>query len=291
MSYTCQYLKFGSNETRVPGYEEDLLLSNTPYAPIPKKLVEPDPSNIIWGLTFSYAAGGFYRRQDNVPGVPGAVIKSWYSHGGSGPHVLSLTPFIAGADCPLQGFAQVANFVEFSEPSPSDNSINTDTIANPTVTATVRQDLPEYERVEISTRSTSHAIIITTKITHVVFDHIFVYAGESVPAGNEITVPKGQRCFALAVYKCVTTASTKEVKTDKYPKIPPWEWRMALPEIITDIFLKGDEQIYEHLSPRVISSMDLDEAKKTITAINRRVKELEKIKSVISGLSERKATP
>lgn len=287
MSYTCQYFKFGSNEARVPGYEQDLLLSNTPYAPIPKKLVEPDPPDAIWGLAFSYASGAFYRYYDNVPGVEGATIKSWYSHGGDGPPVLAFTPFIAGKDCPLEGFAQAANFVDFSEPSTSGNSVRTDTITNPTVTATVRRELPEYDRVVISTKSTSHSIITTTTSTRVVFDHIFVYAGNCIPVDNEITVPKGQSCFALAVYKCESSSSTHEKSTDQYPKIPPWEWRMRLPEIIIDILHKGDEHIYEHLNPKVIAGMELEEVETAMSAISRRIKELEKIKSMFSGLIER----
>jgi len=285
MSYTCQYLQFGSNQKKVPGYEDDLDLTNEPYAPISKKLVEPDPSDAYWGLVFSYESGAFYLKDVKVPGQDGATIRSWYAKGGSG-HYLMLTPFIAGEDG--DGFVQVPKFVDFSETPTTDNSVNTDNIKNPSVTATVHPELPEYEKLEVAGGVTSHSVIITTKITHMEFDRIFVYAGSSIPIGNAITVPKAQSCFALAVFKKVTSSSSREIDTIQWPIIPKWEWPMIVAEIVKGIAVKGNGEIFEHLSPRLIAEANPEALKKAIASIGERIDKLAKIKSVISGLAERK---
>ena len=285
MSYRCQYLQFGDNQKRVPGYEEDLILSNMPNAPIPKKLVDP-VTDTLWGLVFSFESGEFYLSGANVPGQGGAIIKSWYATGGNGAHYLALTPFIVGEG--EGGFVQAAKFVDFSETPTTDNSINTDTIKNPTVTATVHPELPEYEKMEVSTKTTSHSVIITTKTTHVVFDRIFVYAGGSMPIDNALTVPKGQSCFALAVFKKVESSSSNEIGTFQWPKIPKWEWPMIVAEIIKEIVVKGNGEIFEHISPKLIAEAEPEVLKRAIVSIGKRIDELDKIKSVLAGLSERK---
>lgn len=292
MYYTCQYLKFGDNESRVHGYEEDLKLSNEPYAPIPKKIVDPD-SNAIWSLEFSYELGAFYHRDSKVPGQDGAIIKSWYSQAGDpGPHCLALTPFVVGENC-TEGFAQVHNFVSFSEAPTSENSVNTDDIKNPTVTATVHSELPEYENLDVSTRATSHSVILTIKTMRAVFDRIFVYhvdPGTSIPIDNVITVSKGQSCFAIAVFKCITSSkASNEISTIQHPKIPKWEWPMIVAKVIEEIVVKGNGEIYEHLSPKFIAEVEPEAGKKAISDITKRINELTKLKSVISGLAEKKS--
>jgi hypothetical protein len=283
MVYTCLSLQFGDNQKRVPGYEADLMLSNQPNAPIKEKLVDPY-TNHLWDLIFTYASGMFYPAGANVPAKDGAVIKSWYAQGGDGPHCLMVTPFIiAEGDT---GFVQVSDFVDFSEPPTSENSVNTDTIEKPTVTAVVRSELSEYEKLEVSTASTNYSVIITTKTTRAVFDRIFVYAGASIPIDNTVTVPKGQRCFALAVFKKVTSCSSQEIGTMQWPKIPKWEWPMIVAQIIEEIVVRGNADIYQHLSPKLIAQAEPQVLKQAIAAISNRMESLDKIKAVMSSLCD-----
>lgn len=283
MVYTCRALQFGDNQKRVPGHEEDLMLSNQANAPIKDKLVDPHTDR-LWDLVFSYESGGFYPADAQVPTQKETIIKSWYAQGDHTPHYLMLTPFIiTEGDA---GFVQASNFLDFSEASTTDNSVNTDTINNPTVTAVVRSELSEYEKLEVSTASTNYSVIITTTITRAVFDRIFVYAGASMPIDNTITVPKGQTCLALAVFKKVTSSSSEEIGTIQLPKIPKWEWPMIVAEIVRDIIVKGNGAIYQHLSPKLISEAEPEVLKKAIYAISRQIETLDKMKTVISGLSE-----
>lgn len=286
MSYTCEYLQFGSNVLRVPGYEDDLILVNKPNAPIPKKLVNPNNSD-LWDLIFSYESGGFYQASAKVPGVDGATIQSWYNKEGTTPggfNNLALTPFIIDPTGAHTGFAQATHFVEFSQPTPADNYINTDTIASPTVTATVHQELPEYAKLSVSSHATSHSIIITTTTTNAVFDKIFVYSGSAIPIGHSITVPKAQSCQALAVFKMVSSTSSKEISTDKYPKIPKNEWPMIISELINEIVINEKGHVYEHLSPRAIAALDQETLKSAVAAITQRIEHLGKIQTVMTGL-------
>ena len=169
VSYTMQSLQFGSNTLHVPGHTVDIIAENQP-APVPKKLA--DPQSGVWDLIFSYEAGGFYLASANVPGIDKAIIQSWYQKEGTngGPHALVFTPFIVDKDGGSTGFAQATNFVDFSQPTPNDNWINTDTIGTPSVVATVHAGLPEYSKVSFGTHATSHSIVITTKSTHAEFE-------------------------------------------------------------------------------------------------------------------------
>lgn len=286
MSYTCQYLQFGSNDVRVPGYEDDLILVNKPYAPIPKKLVNPNNSD-LWDLIFSYESGGFFKSTSKVPGIDGATIQSWYSKEGegTGPHTLAFTPFIIEESGGGGGFAQATHFVDFSQATPNDNWINTDTISGSNVTATVHQELPEYAKLSIGTHATSHSVIITTTSTKAVFDKIFVYAGNANPIGHSITVAKATSCQALAIFKKVSTSSSKEIGTLQYPKIPKYEWPMLISEIVREIMLNQKGEIYEHLSSRVLASLDRETLKSAVAAITQHVEHLDKVKTVITGLT------
>ena len=289
MSYTNKYLQFGSNQLRVPGYEDDLILNNKPFSPVPKKLVDPGTSD-LWDLIFSYEAGGFYLPNNKVPGVDGATIESWYNKEGGGPggfDVLALTPFVVDEKTHAGSFAQATHFVDFSQPTPSDNSINTDTIVTPTVTATVHQSLPEYSKLSITTHATSHSIIITTTTTAATFDKIFVYAGNNSPVGNEITVAKNHTCLALAVYKLTTSSSSKEIGTYQYPRIPKSEWPMIITEIVEDILKNEKGQVYEHLNSRDIAGLDQETLRSAVASISHRIDNLGKIKTVLTGLSEK----
>jgi hypothetical protein len=287
MSYTLQRLQLGDNNKRVPGHEEDLILSNNPV-PVDLKLFDPKKDGLdgLWGLVFSYESGAFYLPGDSIPGLSGATVKSWYAQGGPGPHMLSFSAFITGgAD---EGYIQTSKFVDFSETPTTDSSINTDTITHPTVTATVHSELPEYEKMEVSTHATSHSIIITSTTTRVVFDKIFVYLGSSMPVNNTITVAKNQTCLALAVFKKVTNSSSTEIGTHQWPRIPKWEWPMIVAEIVKDIMTEGKGEIYQHLSAKAIAESDSDTLKKAVSSINNRIEILNKIKSVVAGLAESK---
>lgn len=286
MSYTCRFLQFGTKQTRVPGYEMDLVLDNSMYpAPIHQKLI--DSADDIWGLQFSSCFGKFYLATASVPGNAGDVINSWYAKGGGTGHYLVMTPFIIWEDG-TEGFDPVGKFVDFDVPSASETSVNTDQIQKASVTATVHAELPEYEHLDITTHATSHSIVITTTTTEVVFDQIFVYLGTSQPQGNKLVVPKGESCFALAVFRQSKSVSVKEISTIQWPRIPRWEWPMIVTEIIREAITKGNGEILGHLSPKLLAEMEPDALKKAIGSIGKRVDELERIKSVISGLVERK---
>lgn len=245
MLYTCQSLQLGDNHKRVPGYEEDFMLSNQPNAPIKEKLVGLHSDN-LWNLVFSYESWMFYPAGAHVPVQDGAIIKSWYAQGGDGAPCLMVTPFVIAEG--ETGFVQASNFVDFSETPTAGNSVNTDTIEQSTVTAVVRSELSEYEKIEVSTASTNYAVTITTKITRAVFDRIFVYAGASIPVGNTVTVPKGQSCFALAVFKKVTSSSSEEIGTVEWPTIPKWEWPIIVADIVKDIAVRGNGEMCRHHS-------------------------------------------
>jgi hypothetical protein len=283
MSYPNPCLQFGDNQKRVPGYEVDTILANMPIAPVRLNLVDP-ATKTIWDLVFSYEAGSFYKADAIVPGQNGVVINSWYSPEGKGggPNSLTIIPFADGQ------FAQASNFVDFSEPSPSDNSINTDTIAQPSVTATVHLELPEYAKVQISTQSTSHSIIITTMTTHMVFDKIFVIYGGSTPVGNLITVPKEQGCLALAVYKSETSKGSVEISTDRWPKIPWYEWPQVVTEAVKGIAVRGTGEIFEYHSPRLNAELESEVLYRAVDDIGKRIEQLDTIRSMIAGLAERK---
>ena len=282
MVYTCRSLQFGENQKRVPGYEEDIMLSNPSNAPIKEKLVDPDTDN-VWNLVFSYASGEFYHAGENVPAKDGAVIKSWYAQGGDNSHCLRVTPFIVAEG--ETGFVHASNFVDFSEPPTIEGSVNMDAVGNASVTAVVRSELSEYEKVEVSTASTNFAVTITTEITRAVFDQIFVYAGASgIPINNTVTVPKGGRCFALAVFKKVTSRSSQELGPIQWPKILKWEWPMIVAQIIEEIVVRGNADIYHHLSPKLIAEAEPQVLQHAVSSISQRIESLDKIKTVISSL-------
>ncbi len=289
MFYTSEYLQFGSNKDRVPGYEDDLELNNKPFAPIPKKLANPNNSD-LWDLVFSYESGGFYPATAKVPGVDGATIQSWYNKEGIGPggdDALVLTPFILDEVGGGGGFAQASHFVDFSQPTPTDNAIDTDTIATASVTATVHQELPVYAKLSITSHANSHSIVMTTTTTHAVFDKIFVYAGNNIPIGNTLTVNKGQTCLALAVFKLTSSSSSKEISTRQYPKIPKSEWPMIISELVNEIIINEKGQVYEHLSPRSIAGLDQETLKSAISSISHRIENLGKIQTVMAGIGEK----
>lgn len=289
VSYTMQSLQFGSNTLRVPGHEVDVIAENQP-APVLQKLA--DLSSGVWGLVFSYEAGVFYLASSTVPGVDKAIIQSWYQKeggGGGGPHVLAFTPFIVDENGGGSGFAQATHFVDFSQPTPNDNWIDTDAIVPPNVVATAHAELPEYSQLSISSYATSHSIVVTTTTTSAVFDKIFVYAGASNPAGNTLTVPQGQTCLALAVYKKTSSSSSHEISTIKFPKIPKSEWPQIVELVVNEIITNQRGELYERLSPRNLMALDQATQKEAIAAISQHMEDLGKIKNVISGLTGRAA--
>lgn len=285
-TYTMQTLQFGSNTLRVPGHEVDIIAQNQP-APLQKKVA--DSGSGVWDLIFSLEAGNFFLASATVPGIDKATIQSWYAKEGvpmPGPHTAGFIPFLIDKDGPDTGFAQASHFVDFSQPTLPANAdwINTDTIAAPSVVATVHQILPEYAKMSIATHATSHSIIITTTNTSAVFDKIFVYGGTAIPAGNVLTVPKGQSVQALAIYKKTTTSSSKEIGTIQFPKIPWTEWPVLVEQIVNEIMANKQGELYEHLSPRVLAGLDPATAKTAVAAITSHIEQLGKVKNAIGGL-------
>lgn len=284
ISYKMQALQFGSNTQKVPGHEVDIIAENQP-APVPGKIA--DPASGVWDLIFSFEAGGFYLANAIVPGIDQATIQSWYAKEGvpqPGPHTLAITPFIIDPTGPDNGFAQATHFVDFSQPTPNDNWINTDTIATPNVVATAHAELPEYSKLSIATHATSHSIIITTTSTHAVFDKFFVYAGNVNPVGNHLTVAKNQSAQTLAIYKKTTTSSSKEIGTIQFPKIPKIEWPMLISQIVNEIVANQHGELYEHLNPRMLAGLDAATRKAAVAAVTQHIDQLGKIKAVIAGL-------
>ena len=284
VSYKMQALQFGSNNLKVPGHTVDIIAQNQP-APVSLKLA--DPNSGVWDLIFSFESGGFFLATDTVPGNDGAVIQSWYSKEGgpsTGPNTLAVIPFIIDATGPDTGFATATHFVDFSQPTPNDSWINTDTIATPTVVATAHAELPEYAKLSIATHATSHSIIITTTNTHAVFDKFFVYSGGVSPVGNTLTVAKGHSAQALAIYKKVTTTTSKEIGTYQYPKISKIEWPQLVAQIVNEIVTNQTGELYEHLSSRVLAGLDPATRKVALAAVTAHIDQLGKIKGVISGL-------
>jgi hypothetical protein len=286
MSYTWERLQFGSNNLKVPCHGTDPIFSNEPSAPIEKKLVDCDNPAGIWDLVFSFESGGLYLPNDALPGNNGATIESWYvkEGGNGGHHSLSFLPFVMDQNG-AGGFGQATHYVDFSGPTTSDSSIDTDTIPDAKVTATVHSDLPEYSKFSISTHATNQSIIIQTTTTQAQFEKIFVYYGSSVPIGNMLTVAKGQSCAALAVFKKTTTSGSVEIGTIQYPTISKQEWPILVSEIVQQVLTKGSGEIYEFLSPRLIASLGPEAAKTAVADISRRIEKLGQIKSVVSGLA------
>lgn len=284
VSYTMQALQFGSNNLKVPGHTVDIIAENQP-APIALKLA--DPQSGVWDLVFSYEAGGFFKAGANVPGIDKATIQSWYAKEGvpvPGPHTLSFIPFLVDQDGPDTGFAQATHFVDFSQPSPNDGWINTDTIATPNVVATAHQELPEYAKLSMATHATSHSIVLTTTTTKAVFDKIFVYSGAVNPVGNTLTIAKANSAQALAIYKKVTTSSSKEIGTWQFPKIPKSEWPQLVAQIVEEIVANTHGELYEHLSPRVLAGLDAATRKAALAAVTQHIDQLGKVKTVIAGM-------
>jgi hypothetical protein len=279
-----QALQFGSNNLKVPGHQVDIIAQNQP-APVSLKLA--DPASGVWDLVFSFEAGGFYLATDTVPGIDGATIQSWYTKEGvptPGPHTLAVIPFIVDPTGVDNGFATATHFVDFSQPTPNDNWINTDTIATPTVVATAHAQLPEYAKLSIATHATSHSIIITTTSTQAVFDKFFVYSGGVSPVGNQLTVAKGTSAQALAIYKKVSTSSSKEIGTYQFPKIPKIEWPQLVAQIVNEIVTNQTGELYEHLNSRVLAGLDAATRKAALASVTQHIDQLGKLKGVISGM-------
>ncbi len=283
MTYELERLQFGSNFLNVP-CNPDLLLSN-PVVPISAKLV--DCANSLWSLVFSFANGKFYLPGKIPPATSNSVIQSWYQPDGpgSGPHMLALTPFLLQSDGSPIGFINPNNFVDFSQPSPSATSISTDTIAAPSVVATVHLSLPEYIKIIISSSSSSQSILITTTITTAVFKEFFVYLGNPVVAPNSLTVQQGESCLALAVYQLEESRSSREIRVIFKPKIPEYEWPMLITDLISAILNNERGEIYEFLSPRVLASFDQETLQQALKAIDNQFEHLSKVKHLISSLS------
>lgn len=284
VSYKMQALQFGSNNLKVPGHQVDIIAQNQP-APVSLKLA--DPNSGVWDLVFSFEAGGFYLATDTVPGIDGATIQSWYTKEGvptPGPNTLAVIPFIVDPTGADNGFATATHFVDFSQPTPNDNWINTDTIATPTVVATAHAELPEYAKLSIATHATSHSVIITTTSTHAVFDKFFVYSGGVSPVGNQLTVAKAHSAQALAIYKKVSTTSSKEIGTYQFPKIPKIEWPQLVAQIVNEIVTNQTGELYEHLNSRVLAGLDAATRKAALAAVTQHIDQLGKLKGVISGM-------
>ncbi|MBN1647856.1 MAG: hypothetical protein JW874_07475 [Spirochaetales bacterium] len=293
MSYTCQYLQFGSNQNRVPGYEEDLSLNNMPNAPIPMNLVDssypPGPiEDALWSLVFSYENGNFYRTDQEVPGQDGAVIKSWYAKGGGGEnHYLSIRPFITGEG----EFAEASGFIIFrsgNKQLEGDYSVCTDHLPTKYVTAEIARELPGFETIKVSVHSTNNAIITKMTVTKAVFDHFFIYAGEGTVDDNMLKVESETSCYALAVYKIEISTTTTETGTYQIPRIPETEWPMLIGDLVKDIITNGQGELCKYISRKNLAAAGPEVLKKAVSSLDTRIRELEKVRKAMEGLSGKK---
>jgi serine/threonine protein kinase len=139
-------------------------------------------------------------------------------------------------------------------------------------------------KLSIATHATNQSIIITTTTTHAVFDKFFVYSGGVSPVGNTLTVAKNTSAQALAIYKKVTTTSSKEIGTIQFPRIPKIEWPQLIAQIVNEIATNQHGELFEHLNSRVLASLDPATRKAALAAVTAHIDQLGKIKGVISGM-------
>lgn len=281
-NYTHARLIFGENDLRVPGFQNDNHADNKPVE-IPPFLA--DPTQALWAHIFTYYGGGFFLPGQDVYAGPETMVNSWYSPVGKGPGgdpALRVHPFADGQ------FLKVDNFVDFSEPTPYPNWIDTKTITNPTATATAHYSLPELSSIKISNHATNSAIFVTTETTSYVFDHYFIIWGPGVINGNELTVQKEQGCLALAVYKKETNTSTKMISTRMWPKIPKTEWPQIVEQVFEAILVKQNGEIWEHFTTRQLAELDAETLKMAVEEVGMRIGELENLKQVIASIAERR---
>jgi hypothetical protein len=111
-----------------------------------------------------------------------------------------------------------------------------------------------------------------------------VFRGTSVPAGNKITVPKGQTCFALAVFKTLTSSSSSDVGTIQWPTIPKEDWPQIFGEMMKEAVADQGAAL-QYVSARLISAAGPDAAKGAVASIDKRIEGLGKMKAVMSGLA------
>lgn len=282
LNYTHARLQFGSNDLKVPGYQNDAHSDDTPVE-IPAYLA--DPNQNLWAHIFTYYAGDFYLTGQEVEASPLTLVNSWYSPVGKGPGgdpVLKVHPFAEGQ------FLQTESFVDFSEPTPYPNWIDTATITGATATATAHYDLPDLTQIKITSHGTNKAVFVTTEITKYVFDHYFVIWGPGVVNGNLLTVEKGQGCLALAVYQKETSKSTKEISTIKWPRIPKTEWPQIVEQVVQSILVKGDAEIWEYFNSRQLSEVDSETLRVAVEEIGMRIGDLENLKLMIASMVERR---
>lgn len=281
-NYTHARLQFGENDLRVPGYQNDAHANDKPVE-IPAFLAAPNQS--LWAHIFTHYGGGFYLTGQDVNAAAETTVNSWYSPVGKGPGgdpALRVHPFADG------GFLKTDDFVDFSEPTPYPNWIDTSTIMGPTATATAHYDLPQLASLKISSHASNQSVFITTEITRYVFDHYFIIWGPGVINGNQLTVQKEQGCLALAVYKKESTTSTKEIGTMKWPKIPKSEWPQIVEQVVQAVLVKGNGEIWEHFSSRQLSEVDRETLKMAVEEVGMRVGQLENLKLIIASLAERR---
>lgn len=285
MNYMLQRLQFGSNTLRVPGLN-DLSLGNQP-AEIQSP--EADQNDEIWAYVFSYQTGtpgDFHVAGQQFLGHSGATIKAWYQKKGGPPgkeHYLRIIPFSADGE-----FLEEFPVVDFTEPSQLINAINTDTITNPSVSATAHFDLPQLTKLKFATRGTNQSILLTTEVTTMVFDHYFVLSGANVINGNQITVEKGQSCTVLAIYREESSSTTKEIRVIERPRIPKIEWPQVIAQVVNSILVENNGEIWEHIPARLLADLDVEVLRDGIDQLGMRIAALENVKVMIASLAERR---
>ncbi len=258
--------------------------------PLYLKLLGPDGDNDIWYLQFVSSLGSFYQVSDVINGITphdGDVFNAWYAKGGDGDHVLALTPFVWNEEDGTEGFLKTTKpFVDFNVPPtvPGGSVVDTDKMQTQEVTATVHASLPEFENYRMGGASTSNSIIIKTSTTEVVFEKIFVYMGNGQLNENIVTVEKNTSCFALAIFRKSTNETGIEIGTIQYPKISKTEWPQILSEIMQETIKSGG--IVEYLNQRQIRVMKPEVLKNAVTSIDKKVANLQELKSVIKAVIE-----
>ncbi|MBI2413090.1 MAG: hypothetical protein HYV24_07775 [Deltaproteobacteria bacterium] len=240
----------------------------------------------IYDLVFRTMSGRIYRNSESISGNAGDILKAWYvKRGVNGLQGLHIWPFLLGES---DRFLEINNFVDFVPASSSSHEL----FASSPVTATVRQELAELQRIETSLKVTSFTINTTTNTIAVKFDHIFLLnpqvSGVTV-RDNTIELQSNTSCIAQAVFREEIITGTSTSNNIPKGKIPWYEWQ-KIPEIISDALKGNPVEIFEHLNLKEIGNIEKkyftkEFLKESVGAIDARIKHLNMVKSIIQEIA------
>lgn len=221
MSYLCQYLQFGDNVKAVPGHNELTLDASESVVPVYDHLVDKY-THEIWDLSFSYRIDSngavYYPAGKEIPGGEHVTVKAWYIKQvpNGQHHTFTLCGFVTSKKDAR--FLTNVPIASFSEPGAIDNSIITDSISHPTVTADIIEKLG---LTSVWGHSSNDGLLF--KLTSTEFNEVkLLLPGEgTIVHADKITVRKGQGCLALIAYKEVISSFFKKIQTAPNTELIP----------------------------------------------------------------------